>query len=174
MLWGAGSVLQPSSAAPLWTAVQDQPPTLNSSRDNHPESKQGGKAAGPGHAWSESCVLVPCLSLGQCHCTGPVGKGLHDATRLGWLQGMQRPALELCGNGEPQESNQSHTAGCILCVSFSQVGEQLGVSSSRDGVVPSDHMRRDSRSEWWPWPGLLSWQGSGCRARAGCVQEGWW
>lgn len=46
----------------------DLPAALNSSRDKRPESKQGRKVFGPGHAGSGSGQVMPCPPPGQRRC----------------------------------------------------------------------------------------------------------
>lgn len=121
----------------------DLPAAPNSGRGKHPESKQGRKAAGPGHAGCGSGQAVPCPPPpGQSSHARPVGRvcaGPGVPPWQAWARqevaaglGMtsrcpaasQGPAS--CYGGKPPERNQSHMAGCNRC--FSQVGEQPGTA----------------------------------------------
>lgn len=83
-----GKAMVSSSPPPLHLlelqGETDLPAALNSGGDEHPESKQGRRAAGPVNAGSGSGQVVPCPPPGQSHLAGRACTGPGTAPQQGW------------------------------------------------------------------------------------------
>lgn len=155
---------------------------LHSTTDKHPESKQGGKAAGPGHPGSgPGCPVLPSPRLpGQEGCEGcarpwhrsrPGTAPREAATARGGSEVCRAQPGPL---GWAWEGNQRPRRAASLPDSLSWAGERPGLPAAglpwRAGVDPvgchagGTAGTRDAAA----MAALLA----GCRTRAGCAQQG--